>query len=108
MKIMVLRATALGMTMVALAAAAGKGDPAAGKQLFQKQCAVCHYADSQKKKMAPGLKGLFRKDKMENGKKPTEVNVRARIDQGGNGMPEFRNMIGQSQKDDVVAYLKAL
>jgi len=105
---MVLRATALGVTMVALAAAAGKGDPAAGKQLFQKQCAVCHYADSQKKKMAPGLKGLFRKDKMENGKKPTEANVRARIDQGGNGMPEYRNMIGEAQKDDVVAYLKTL
>jgi mono/diheme cytochrome c family protein len=108
MENMVLRATALGVTMVALAAAAGKGDPAAGKQLFQKQCAVCHYADSQKKKMAPGLKGLFRKDKMENGKKPTEANVRARIDQGGNGMPEYRNMIGEAQKDDVVAYLKTL
>ena len=108
MENMVLRATARGVTMVALAAAAGKGDPAAGKQLFQKQCAVCHYADSQKKKMAPGLKGLFRKDKMENGKKPTEANVRARIDQGGNGMPEYRNMIGEAQKDDVVAYLKTL
>ena len=94
--------------MAAAAAAAGKGDPAAGKQLFEKQCAVCHYADSQKKKIAPGLKGLFRKDKMANGKKPTEANVRARIDEGGNGMPEYRNMIGQAQKDDVVAYLKTL
>ena len=94
--------------MAVAAAAAGKGDPAAGKQLFQKQCAVCHYADSRQKKMAPGLKGLFKKDKMENGKKPTEASVRARIDEGGNGMPEYRNMIGQAQKDDLVAYLKTL
>src|ERR1035437_3336594 len=101
MKSMVLRATALCVMIAAAAAAAGKGDPAAGKQFFQKQCAVCHYADSQQKKMAPGLRGLFKKDKMESGgKKPTEANVRARIDEGGNGMPEYRNMISQAQKDD--------
>jgi mono/diheme cytochrome c family protein len=96
------------MAATAAAAASGKGDPAAGRHLFQKQCAVCHYADSQRKKMAPGLKGLFRKEKMENGKRPTEPSVRARIDEGGNGMPEYRNMIGQAQKDDVMAYLKTL
>ena len=28
--------------------------------------------------MGPGLKGLFKKDKMTNGKKPTEATVRAR------------------------------
>jgi mono/diheme cytochrome c family protein len=108
MENMALRATALWVTMAAAAAAAGRGDPAAGRQLFQKQCAVCHYADSQKKKMAPGLKGLFQKSRMENGRKPTDANARARIDAGGNGMPEYRNMIGPAQKDDVVAYLKTL
>jgi mono/diheme cytochrome c family protein len=105
---MVLRALALCVTTASLAAAAGKGDPEAGKPLFERQCAVCHYAESPLEKMAPGLKGLFRKGKMESGKKPTEANVRARIDEGGNGMPEYRNMVGQTQKDDVVAYLKTL
>jgi mono/diheme cytochrome c family protein len=108
MENMVLRAFALCVMTFSLSAAAAKGDPAAGKQLFEKRCAVCHSADSQIKKMAPGLKGLFRKGKMENAKKPTEANVRARIDEGGNGMPEYRNMIGQTQKDDVVAYLRTL
>lgn len=108
MENMLLRATALGATMAAAAAVAAGGDPAAGQPIFQKQCSICHLADSRQKKLAPGLKGLFHKDKMENGKRPSEANVRARIDAGGNGMPEFRNMLGQPQKDDLVAYLKSL
>src|SRR4051812_19968945 len=65
----------------ALMPAAGKGDAAKGKQVFE-QCAVCHNADSDEKKMGPGLKGLFKKDKLTNGKKPTEPNIRAKIDEG--------------------------
>ena len=61
---------------------AGKGDAAKGKAVFE-QCAVCHNPDSDEKKMGPGLKGLFKKDKMTNGKKPTEAAVRARVDEGG-------------------------
>ena len=53
-----------------------KGDPEKGKEVFQ-QCGVCHNADSTEKKMGPGLKGLFQNEKMNNGKKPTEANVRA-------------------------------
>ena len=100
---------AMGAILVAGTSAlwAAKGDAAKGKEEFE-QCAVCHNADSTEKKMGPGLKGLFQKDKLVNGKKPTEANVRARIDEGGNGMPQYRNMIGQAQKDDVVAYLKTL
>ena len=37
---------------------APKGDAAKGKAIFE-QCAVCHNADSDEKKMGPGLKGLF-------------------------------------------------
>lgn len=86
---------------------AGKGDAAKGKALFE-QCAVCHNADSDEKKMGPGLKGLFKKEKMSNGKKPTEVNVRARIDEGGSGMPPYKDMLSDPEKDDLVAYLKTL
>ena len=57
-----------------------KGDPEKGKEVFQ-QCGVCHNADSTEKKMGPGLKGLFAKEKMSNDKKPTEANVRAKIDE---------------------------
>ena len=86
---------------------AGKGDAAKGKVVFE-QCAVCHNADSDEKKMGPGLKGLFKKAKMSNGKQPTEANVKAKIDEGGNGMPPYKDMLSDKEKDDLIAYLKTL
>lgn len=93
---------------VPFAAAAGKGDAAKGKEVFDGNCAVCHNADSEEKKMGPGLKGLFKKDKLTNGKKPTEANIREKIDSGGNGMPAYKDILSDDEKDDVVAYLKTL
>jgi cytochrome c len=87
--------------------AANKGDPDKGKEVFQ-QCTPCHNADSTEKKMGPGLKGLFSKDKLNNGKKPTEENVRSQIDEGGNGMPAYKEMLGDDEKNDLIAYLKTL
>src|SRR5438093_1294456 len=77
----------------------------AGKEVFQ-QCGVCHNADSTEKKMGPGLKGLFQNEKMNNGKKPTEANVREKIDEGGNGMPSYKEMLSDEEKNDLIAYLK--
>ena len=83
------------------------GDAAKGKEVFE-QCSVCHNADSTEKKMGPGLKGLFAKDAMTNGKKPTEGNVQAKIDEGGNGMPAYKEMLSDAEKKDLIAYLKTL
>lgn len=84
-----------------------KPDPEKGKQVFE-QCSICHNADSDEKKMGPGLKGLFKKDKMTNGKKPTDATVRARVDEGGNGMPPYKDLLSDQEKDDLIAYLKTL
>ena len=84
------------------------GDAKKGKSTFEDNCAVCHNADSEEKKMGPGLKGLFKMDKMVNGKKPTEANVRALINAGGNGMPSYADMLSDDEKNDVIAYLKTL
>jgi cytochrome c2 len=92
---------------VAPLAIAGKGDAEKGKEVFQ-QCGVCHNADSAEKKMGPGLKGLFARDKMTNGKKPTEANVRAKIDEGGNGMPAYKEILSDEEKDNLMEYLKTL
>jgi len=86
---------------------AGKGDAAKGKVVFE-QCAVCHNADSDEKKMGPGLKGLFKKDKMANGKKPSDATVMSKINDGGNGMPAYKDMLSDTEKDDLLAYLKTL
>jgi len=89
------------------ALAAGKGDAAKGKEVFE-QCAVCHNSDSTEKKMGPGLKGLFKRDKLANGKKITDATVRDQIEQGGNGMPSYKDMLSDTEKDDLIAYLKTL
>src|SRR5215471_2505471 len=91
----------------AVTLAAGKGNVENGKKAFE-QCAVCHNADSDEKKMGPGLKGLFKKDKLANGKKPTEATVRAQVDEGGQGMPAYKDMLSDQEKDDLIAYLKTL
>ena len=84
-----------------------KGDVEKGKAVFE-QCAVCHNADSAEKKMGPGLKGLFAKDKLQNGKKPTYENVLAKINEGGGGMPAYKEMATDDEKADLMAYLKTL
>jgi cytochrome c len=85
-----------------------KGDAAKGKQVFEDNCSVCHNADSDEKKMGPGLKGLMKKAKMANGKAPTDANLRAIINTGGNGMPAFGDQLSDEERDNVVAYVKTL
>jgi cytochrome c len=104
------RVLALSLTLIGaskLAVSQGKGDAAKGKAVFE-QCAVCHNADSDEKKMGPGLKGLYKKDKMVNGKKPTDATVKAQVDDGGNGMPAYKDMLSDTEKTDLLAYLRTL
>jgi mono/diheme cytochrome c family protein len=86
-----------------------KEDAAAkGRDVFDINCAVCHKTDSTDKKIGPGLKGLFKREKMQNGKKPTEENVRALIDAGATPMPPFRDSLSEGDRNNVIAYLKTL
>jgi mono/diheme cytochrome c family protein len=87
---------------------AANGDPAKGKAVFEAQaCNTCHSLGTDKI-MGPGLKGLFARPKMQNGKKPTEATVGAVIDAGGNGMPPYKEMLKPSERRDLIAYLKTL
>jgi mono/diheme cytochrome c family protein len=45
---------------------------------------------------------------MASGKAPTEANVRAQVDDGGNGMPAYKDILSNQEKDDLIAYLKTL
>ncbi|MGA3185753.1 MAG: cytochrome c [Bryobacteraceae bacterium] len=89
-------------------AAPPAGDAVKGKAVFEDNCAVCHNADSEEKKMGPGLKGLTKKEKLGNGKKPTDANIKAIVNAGGNGMPSFSDMLSDEERDNVLAYLKTL
>ena len=96
-----------GTIAISMSAFGADGDATKGKEVFE-QCSVCHNSDSAEKKMGPGLKGEFKKDKMTNGKAPNEANVRALINAGGNGMPAYNDMLTDAEKNDLIAYLKTL
>jgi mono/diheme cytochrome c family protein len=54
------------------------------------------------------LKGLFQKEKLVNGKKPSDAVVMDIINKGGGGMPAFADQLTDEEKANVLAYLKTL
>jgi cytochrome c2 len=86
---------------------AAAGDAEKGKEVFE-QCAACHNVDTDEKKMGPSLKGLFKKEKLTNGKPVTEENVKAVINAGGNGMPAYADLLTDEERGHLLAYLKTL
>ncbi len=83
------------------------GDAKKGQAAFD-NCGICHNADSTEAKVGPGLKGLFKKEKLVTGKPVTEENVKALITDGTGSMPGFGDAISAEDKDHLIAYLKTL
>ena len=90
----------------------GGGSAAAaarGKEVFDKKCGVCHYADSDAKKIGPGLKGIGKRGTFTvNNNKVTDESLRTWIENGDNLMPPFKDVLEPAQIKDVVAYVKTL
>lgn len=85
------------------------GDVAKGKEAFAGSCMVCHAADSDARIVGPGLKGLFKHDKLVNGKAPDDASVMGIVNEGSaNGMPPFGDSLTPQEKADILAYLKTL
>lgn len=86
-----------------------KGDAAKGKEVFDQQCSLCHDATTTDAKMGPGLKGLYKRPKLStNGKPVNDANVIERVNAGGNGMPPYKDLLSDSDKTNLIAYLKTL
>jgi len=96
-----------GLLAGSLIAADKPGDAKKGKEDFD-QCSVCHNTDNDEKKIGPSLKGLYKRAALKNGKKVTDENVKAMINSGGNGMPSYADLLSETEKADVIAYLKTL
>jgi mono/diheme cytochrome c family protein len=80
-----------------------------GKDVFDKKCSVCHYADSDAKKIGPGLKGLSKRGTFTvNNNKVTDESLKTWIENGDTLMPPFKDVLDQGQIKDVVAYVKTL
>jgi mono/diheme cytochrome c family protein len=82
---------------------------ARGKEVFDKKCAVCHYPDSDAKKIGPGLKDISKRGTFTvNGNKVTEDSLRTWIENGDSLMPPFKEVLEAPQIKDVVAYVRTL
>ena len=96
-------------TKKAASAAGAAGSATKGKEVFEKKCAVCHYADSDAKKIGPGLKGLAKRGTFTvNNNTVTDESLRTWIENGDNLMPPFKDVLDPAQIKDVVAYAKTL
>jgi len=80
-----------------------------GKDVFQQKCSVCHYDNSDQKKIGPGLKGLSKRGTFSvNGNKITDESLRTWIENGDQLMPPFKEVLEPGQIKDVIAYVKTL
>lgn len=82
---------------------------ARGKEIFEKKCAVCHYADSDAKKIGPGLQGISKRGTFTvNNNKVTDEALKTWIENGDSLMPPFKDVLDAGQIKDVIAYVKTL
>jgi cytochrome c2 len=91
------------------AAHAAAGSATRGKEVFDKKCAMCHFADSDAKKIGPGLKGISKRGTFSvNGNKVTTDSLTTWIENGDSMMPGMKETLEPAQIKDVVAYVKTL
>ena len=81
---------------------------AAGRHLYQQNCAACHDAHSVPGQNGPSLKGLLKKPFLPSGLPANERFVRQTILTGRNMMPAVGSSFTQQQLDDLLAYLHVL
>jgi cytochrome c len=110
----------LGMSVAVLAqdppaktapkkAAAGKGSATKGKEVFDQKCGICHFADSDAKKIGPGLKGISKRGTFTvNNNKFTDESLKTWIENGDSLMPPFKEVLDEQQIKDVIAYVRTL
>jgi mono/diheme cytochrome c family protein len=79
-----------------------------GEAIFRQNCSACHLPASTEVKFGPGLKGLFKQDRMASTGGPvTEEAVRRQIQTPAKMMPPFPSFTPE-QMDALIAYLKSL
>ena len=90
------------------AASVREDPPASGEKVYRNNCSICHYADTTKTKVGPGLKGIFGlKTSPVQGFPVNEENIRNQILKGSAGMPPY-GYLSERQVDALIEYLKTL
>ena len=79
-----------------------------GAVFFNARCLSCHSADSDEKKLGPGLKGLLKKENLPHSGRPATVeNVKQQLLKPVLTMPAFPKLTDR-QMADLIAYLETL
>jgi cytochrome c2 len=85
------------------------GDAGAGADVFRVNCLACHHAESENRKIGPGLAGLFERETLGRDRGPvTREAVRELMLDPPGTMPSFEGYLSDEELDDLVAYLETL
>lgn len=79
-----------------------------GHFIFEKECARCHYPNSERSLHGPGLQGLFKLKYLQSGAPANDDRVTDVILHGRGMMPALGNRVDQQQLSDLLAYLHTL
>lgn len=79
-----------------------------GAEIFAENCSRCHFADKTETKVGPGLKGLFKRDKLPFRNVPvTEDAIISQLRFPFKKMPRFMSLTHE-QIRALIAYLETL
>jgi mono/diheme cytochrome c family protein len=82
---------------------------AAGRKVFDAECARCHEPYSTRGKKGPGLKGMFQRKYLPlSGLPANDDRVSDIIRLGRNEMPGYSQKLDSQQLQDLLAYLHTL
>ena len=87
----------------------GKSGVERGKHIYYLKCWICHneYAiESDPKNAAPTLKDIYSRPQLRSGKPVNDESLKAKIQDGGPGMPAYRHSINDVDMADLLTYLR--
>jgi len=81
---------------------------AAGRRVFDYDCARCHEAYSSKDLQGPSLEHMFKRQYLPSGLPANDDRVTEVVQYGKTHMPAFGNVLTPQQIKDLLAYLHTL
>ena len=81
---------------------------AAGRRVFDYDCARCHEAYSSRGLQCPSLEHIFKKQYLPSGLPANDARVTEVIQYGKSKMPAFGNVLSQQQIKNLLVYLHTL
>jgi mono/diheme cytochrome c family protein len=82
---------------------AAKSGPERGREIFYYKCWFCH---NEYTKDIPKLDNMFKRATLLSGEPMSDTAVKAKLRDGGPGMPAYKHTLNDADLNDLVAYLR--